>query len=46
MDFNQDYYVTCASDFTVNLWSKESFTMIESFNLGDEVVSMTKAVDD
>eukprot|EP00347_Sterkiella_histriomuscorum_P018816 403344062 len=43
LDFNQDYYVTCASDFTVNLWSKETFQLIENFDLEHEVVSMCKA---
>ncbi|CDW84990.1 ef hand family protein [Stylonychia lemnae] len=46
MDFNQDYYVSCASDFTVKVWSKQSFSQVESFSMKEEVVCMGKAADD
>ena len=41
-----DYYATAASDYKVNLWSKQTFQMLHSFDLPGEVVSMTKAAND
>lgn len=46
IEVSQDYYATASSDYKVNLWSKQSFSLIESFDLGGEVVSMTKAAND
>lgn len=46
IDFSPDFYVTASSDFKVNLWSKQSHLQTESFDLGGEVISMTKAVND
>lgn len=43
---SDDYYATASSDFKVNLWSKQSFNLIESFNLEGEVVSMCKAANE
>ena len=30
----------------MNLWSKQSFSLVESFDLGGEAISMTKGINE
>lgn len=45
-DVSSDYYATGGSDSKVNLWSKQTLALIESFEVPGEVASMTRAAGD
>lgn len=45
-DISSDYYATGGSDSKVNLWSKQTLALIESFEVPGEVASMTRAAGD
>ena len=46
LDVNQDYFATGGSDFRVNLWSKQTMTQIETFEMAGEVSCLTKGPGD
>lgn len=46
LDVNKSFYATSSSDFTVNLWSKSSFDLIETFDMGSEAICMARTSND
>ncbi len=46
VDLSPDFFATGSSDQKVNLWSKQTLGMIETFDLPGEIASMTLGAGD
>jgi len=46
LDVNADFFATGGSDMKVNIWSKQTLSLIENFDVTGEVASMAVAAND
>jgi len=46
IDVNSDFFATGGSDFKVNLWSKQTLSQIESFEMSGEIACLAKGPGD